>query len=63
MHLRLCQLKETGEIFYYLGELATSKGIISLYEKPTADKMQQPNIGQMHKLQFQVAFKLLTYRE
>lgn len=61
MQLRLCQLKATGEIYYYLGEVVTSKGILSVYEKPTASGQPQPHVVQMHKLQFQVAFTLLAY--
>jgi len=63
MHLRLCQLKATGKIYYYLGELHTSKGIISMYEKPSKDTTSIANIHQMSKLQFEVAFKLLTYTD
>jgi len=61
MQLRLCQLKATGEIYYYLGELASSKGLISMYEKPSPDKQSVADIHQMSKLQFEVGFKLLTY--
>jgi len=61
INLRLCQLKSTGEIYYYLGEVHSSKGLVSLYEVPSNNKVSEPDIRRMYKLNFSVSFILLPY--
>lgn len=59
--MRLCQLKATGEIYYFISEVMTSKGLAVIYEVPSSPNTIMPDIRLVYKLNFNVMFTMLTY--
>lgn len=58
----LCQVKETGDIHYFVGLLETSKGTVFAIEIPNKESKVEPELILILKLDFEMRYTLLNYK-